>query len=85
MKRIDTRLEKLERLAAAHAPASGICTCQAETTIKATMTADQLPPGEIVPGKYKPRTSGTCGRCGGRFSKDHPEPPQIVIQPVKIQ
>ena len=84
MKRIETRLEQLESKAAAHAPARGQCTCQAKTTIKATLTADQLPPGDIIPRKHNPRINGICHRCGGRFSKEHPEPPQITIQPVSV-
>lgn len=84
MKRIDTRLEALEiKAAAAQMESRGYCNCPVETIIKDPVALDELPGRDNHATKYKPRTTGTCPRCGGKYSKDHPEPPIITIQPVK--
>lgn len=83
MKRIETRLENLEsRVLAMRSAKRGYCECPVETEIKDPVTLDKLPQEN---NHKKSRITGICPRCGGRFSKDHPELPKIVIYPVIME
>ena len=82
MKRIDTRLEQLESKAAARSTPRHYCTCPPEIIIKPAVSVDELPQEQTDTPR---RATGTCHKCGGIFSKEHPAPPTVILQPVKAR
>lgn len=83
MKRIDTRLEQLESKAAARSMPRHFCNCPPEIITKPAVTADKLPQEQNTATRRA--TAGTCHRCGGVFTKEHPAPPTVILQPVKAR
>lgn len=80
---IESRLSTIERKAAARSTPRHYCTCPPELITRPAVSVNELPQEQ---GKRPPsRINGTCHRCGGVFSKDHPAPPTIILQPVKAK